>query len=65
MVNWQLSKQGIRWPESPDHIAGSDDNSPRSRIFCFTADQLLAFSWSQAQIYVFPLVLKGRGPPLT
>ena len=23
MVNWQLSKQGIRWPVSHDHIAGS------------------------------------------
>ena len=23
MVNWQLSKLGIRWPESHDHIAGS------------------------------------------
>ena len=22
MVNWQLSKQGIRWPVSHDHIAG-------------------------------------------
>ncbi len=24
MVNWQLSKQGIRWPVSHDHIGGSD-----------------------------------------
>ena len=23
MINWHLSKQGIRWPVSRDHIAGS------------------------------------------
>jgi len=23
MINWHLSKQGIRWPASHDHIAGS------------------------------------------
>ena len=26
MINWQLSKQGIRWPASPDRIAGSGVN---------------------------------------
>ena len=25
MINWQLSKQGIRWPVSPDRTAGSSE----------------------------------------
>ena len=29
MVNWQLSKQGICWPESHDHIAGSGTSLSR------------------------------------
>ena len=33
MINWQLSKQGIRWPVSPDHSAGSSVNPSRSSIF--------------------------------
>ena len=33
VVNWQLSKQGIRWPVSPDRIAGSGVNPSRSSIF--------------------------------
>ena len=53
MVNWQLSKQGIRWTESNDRIAVSVVNSSRSRVFLkFSADQLLAFNRSQAQDYV-------------
>ena len=53
MFNWQLSKQGIRWPESHDQIAGSGTNSSRSCVFKLFADQLLAFNWSQVQVYVF------------
>ena len=44
MVNWRLSKQGIRWPVSCDHIAGS---GLELEILCFlklTADQALVFS---------------------
>ena len=33
MINWQLSKQGIRWPVSPDRIAGSGVDPSRSSIF--------------------------------
>ena len=32
-MNWQLSKQGIRWPISPDCIAGSGVDPSRSSIF--------------------------------
>ena len=33
MINWQLSKQGIRWPVSPDRTAGSSVDPSRSSIF--------------------------------
>ena len=33
VINWQLSKQGIRWPVSPDRIAGSGVDPSRSSIF--------------------------------
>ena len=33
MINWQLSKQGIRWPVSLDSIAGSGVDPSRSSIF--------------------------------
>ena len=33
MINWQLSKQGIRWPVSPDRTAGSSVEPSRSSIF--------------------------------
>ena len=33
VVNWQLSKQSIRWPISPDRIAGSGVDLSRSSIF--------------------------------
>ena len=46
VVNWQLSKQGIRWPVSYDHIAGS-----RLCVFLkFSADKLHVFDWSQTQV---------------
>ena len=32
MVNWQVSKQGIRWPESPDRIVDSGAISSRSGV---------------------------------
>ena len=33
MINWQLSKEGIRWPVSHGHIAGSGVDPLRSSIF--------------------------------
>ena len=51
VINWQLSKQGIRWPVSPDHIAGSGVDPSRSSIFLkLSADKLLVFKWLQAQV---------------
>ena len=46
MINWHLSKQGIRWPVSRDHIAGS--SVQLIEVTCFlklTADQVLVFYW--------------------
>ena len=41
MINWQLSKQGIRWPVSPDRTAGSSVDPSRSSIFLkLSADKL-------------------------
>ena len=54
MINWQPSKQGIRWPDSLDHIAGSGINASRSSTFLkLSADKLLVFKWSQAQVSFF------------
>ena len=53
MVNWQLSKQGISWLEQ---MTVSPVQLPIHRghvFFKFSADQLLAFNWSQVQVYVF------------
>ena len=49
VINWQLSKQGIRWPVSPDRIAGSGVDPSRSSIFevirwQFTRFQMIAGS---------------------
>ena len=52
VINWQLSKQGIRWPLSPDRIAGSGFDPSRSSIFLkLSADNLFVFKWSQAHVY--------------
>ena len=52
VINWQLSKQGIRWPVSPDRIAGSGIDPSRSSVFLkLSADNLLVFKWSQAHVY--------------
>ena len=46
MVNWHLSKQGIRWPVSRDHIAGSCwELIEVSCFFKLTADQVLVSNW--------------------
>ena len=54
MINWKLSKQGIRWPVSPDRTAGSSVDPSRSSTFLkLSADQITSFKWSQAQVYFF------------
>ena len=59
VINWQLSKQGIRWPVSPDHIAGSGVDPSRSSIFLkLSADKLLVFKWSHAQVQFFLIDMK-------
>ena len=59
MINWQLSKQGIRWPVSPDRIAGSGVDPSRSSIFLkLSADKLLVFKWSQAQVCFLKIYVK-------
>ena len=46
MVNWQLSKQGIRWPVSHDQIAGSNWTLWRLPVFVkWIADQGLLVDW--------------------
>ena len=44
VINWQLSKQGIRWPVSPDPIAGSGVDPSRSSIFWSYALTIYSFS---------------------
>ena len=54
VINWQLSKQGIRWPVSSDRIAGSGVDPSRSSIFFrLPVDNLVVFKWSQAHVYFF------------
>ena len=54
LINWQLSKQGTRWPVSLDRIAGSGVDPSKSSIFLkLSADKLLVFKWLQAQVQVF------------
>ena len=54
MINWQLSKQGIRWPLSPDRTAGPSVDPSRSSIFLkLSVDKITSFNWSQAQVYFF------------
>ena len=51
VINWQLSKQGICWPASLDCIAGSGVDPLRSSIFLkLSADKVLVFKWSHAQV---------------
>ena len=72
MINWQLSKQDIRWPVSPDRTAGSSVDPSRSSTFLkLSADQITSFKWSQAQVYFFQwfiwnmLCLCHYGPSLS
>ena len=59
VINWQLSRQGIRWPVSLDRVAGSGVDSSRSSISLkLSSDKLLVFKWSQAQVYFFKIQVK-------
>ena len=65
VVNWQLSRQGIRWPISPDRIAGSGVDPSRSSIFwsypltiySFSNDRRLSFL-----IYIKYVVFMSLSP---
>ena len=53
VINWQLSKQGIHWPVSPDRITISGVDPSRSsmfwsyplKIYSFSNDRRLAFTF--------------------
>ena len=51
MINWHLSKQGIRLPVSREHIAGSSLQLIEVQWFLkLTADQVLIFIGSRAHV---------------
>ena len=56
MIDWQLSKQGIRWPVSHDHIAGS--RRELIEVVCFfEVDRWLDIgfligSWAQVRLFL-------------
>ena len=58
VINWQLSKQGIRWPVPSDLIAdlGVDPWSRSSIFFRLSPDKFLVFKWSQAQFNFFKCI---------
>ena len=59
MINWQLAKQGIRWPVSPNCIAHSGVDLARSSTFLkLCAGKLLVFKWSQAQFHFLNVYMK-------
>ena len=52
MVNWQLSKKGIRWPVFRDYIAGLGIQLIEATYFLkLSADQFLFFNWLLAQVH--------------
>ena len=58
MINWQPSKQGIRWPVSPDRIAGSGVDPSRSNIFEVIRWQLTTFQMIAGSSVFFKNVYK-------
>ena len=58
VINWQLSKQGIRWPLSPDRIAGSGVDPSRSSIFWSYPLTIYSF-WNDRRL-TFTLVLNAQ-----
>ena len=65
-INWQLSKQGIRWPESRDHIVGSTlqlvevtcfcevDRWPSAGFLIESRDHVRLTCWKQGRIVQKP-----------
>ena len=66
MINWQLSKQGIRWPVSPDRTAGSRVHPSRSSIFLtLSVVQMMAGSSLFFQWFIWNMLcLCHYGPAL-
>ena len=60
VINLQLSKQVIRWPVSPDRIAGSGVEPSKSSTFLklSTDKVVLVFKCSQAQVSFFKIHMK-------
>ena len=61
IVNWHLSKQGIHWPVSHDHFAGS--SWELIEVTCFlklTADQVLVFDWIAGSCQVRAGLFRSR-----
>ena len=53
VINWQLSKQGIHWPVSPDRIAGSDVDPLTSSIFWSYLLTIYSFSNDRRLTFTF------------
>ena len=53
MINWQLSKQGIGWPVSPDRTAGLSVDPSRSSIFLKLFAEKLPFSDDRWLKFIF------------
>ena len=56
VVNWQLSKQGIRWPVSPDRIADSGVDQSRSSIFWSYPLTIYSFSKDRRLRFFFKFI---------
>ena len=57
VINWQLSKQGIRWSVSPHRIVGSGVDPSRSSIFL--SYPLTTYSFSNDRRLTFPFFLNS------
>ena len=53
LINWQLSKQGTRWPVSLDRIAGSGVDPSKSSIFEVIRWQVTSFQVIAGSSYIF------------
>ncbi len=53
MVNWQLLRQGIRWPVSHDHIAGWGVQLIEVMCVSFEADRWTSYSFLLNLSYLF------------
>ena len=56
MINRQLSKQGIRWPVSPDHTAGVSVHPSKSSIFWSYPLTNYQFQMIAGSISFFPMI---------